>query len=260
MHALLAAVVALALAPAGQAADAAEQVRLGYSDVENFPNQMGDGLAMADPPGVAIELIREAARDVGVEVEFVRMPAIRLLVATQSGELDGSFIFSFREERLQHAAYPFRDGRLDRSVRITTINYSFYKRADSAASWDGKVLLRAAPEPVGINYTFSVGDDLKKLGLPVDDSARSTTQNIGKLRLGRISAYATLENSADSYLRRHHIADVVKLQPPITSRDYYLIFNRKFAGARAATATRLWARIGELRDKRTAALLEKYLD
>jgi polar amino acid transport system substrate-binding protein len=236
----------------------AQRLKLGYSDVENFPYQMGNGQAPATPPGLAVELIREAARDIGLEVQFVRMPAVRLLVATQTGEIDGSFIFSYKEERLAQAVYPMKDGKPDRSRRITTINYSFYKKAGSPVHWDGKTLSHNS-EPVGVNSSFSISDDLKKMGIVVDDSGKSTAQNLGKLRLGRISAYATLEDSADAFLARQTGNDVVKLTPPITSRDYYLVVSRKFHDS-GDHAQRLWTRIAELRDKRTPALLQNYSD
>jgi polar amino acid transport system substrate-binding protein len=236
----------------------AQRLKLGYSDVENFPYQMGNGQAIAAPPGVAVELIREAARDIGLEVQFVRMPAVRLLVATQTGEIDGSFIFSFKEERLAQAVYPLRDGKPDRARRITTINYTFYKKAGSPVTWDGKALGHLT-EPVGVNSSFSIADDLKKMGIVVDDSGKSTAQNLGKLRLGRIGAYATLEDSADAFLARQQAGDVLKLSPPITSRDYFLVFSRKFHDS-GDYAQRLWTRIAELRDKRTPALMQNYND
>jgi polar amino acid transport system substrate-binding protein len=236
----------------------AQRLRLGYSDVENFPYQMGNGQAPAAPPGLAVELIREAARDIGLDAQFVRMPAVRLLVATQTGEIDGSFIFSFKEERLAQVVYPIKDGKPDRSRRITTINYSFYKKSGSPVHWDGKALA-GLTEPVGVNSSFSIADDLKKMGIVVDDSGKSTAQNFGKLRLGRIGAYATLEDSADAFLARQHSADIVKLTPPITSRDYYLVFSRKFVDS-GDYAQRLWTRIAELRDRRTPALMQNYQD
>lgn len=246
-------VVALTAAPVQ-----AQRLKLGYSDVENFPYQMANGQAPANPPGLAVELIREAARDIGLEVQFTRMPAVRLLVATQTGEIDGSFIFSFKEERLAQAVYPMKDGKPDRSRRITTINYTFYKKAGSPVQWDGKVLSHLT-EPVGVNSSFSISDDLKKMGIVVDDSGKSTQQNFGKLRLGRIGAYATLEDSADAFLARQPSGDIVKLSPPITSRDYYLVFSRKFHDS-GDLAARLWTRIAELRDKRTPALMQHYQD
>ncbi len=237
----------------------AAPVRLGFSDVENFPYQMGNGEQLAPAPGVAVELIREAAAAADVKVSFVRMPAQRLLVEMQAGRLDGAFIFSYREERLQHGLYPLHQGKPDRQRRIASNNYSFYKMATSDVAWDGTQLSNGRA-PVGINFSFSIGEDLKKMGLTVDDGGRGTEQNFAKLRLGRISAYATLEDSADAFLRRNSISNVVKLEPPIVVRDYYLMLSKQYVDANKPRAELLWTRLGEVRAKRAASMYEKYAD
>lgn len=258
MRLLWVAAVALVVA-APPPARATEALRLGYSDVENFPYQMGNGEQLAAAPGVAVELIREAATAADVKVAFVRMPAPRLLLEMQAGRLDGAFIFSFKEERLQQGVYPMLQGKPDRQRRIASNNYSFYKLAASDVAWDGKQLTNGRM-PVGINFSFSIGDDLKKMGLTVDEGGRGTEQNFAKLKLGRISAYATLEDSADAYLRRHAVSNVVKMEPPIVVRDYYLMLSKQFVDSNKAKAELLWTKLGEVRSKRAASMFEKYVD
>jgi polar amino acid transport system substrate-binding protein len=251
--------LAVGLCMAAALSHGADKVRLGYSDVENFPYQAGNGVTIGEQPGTAIELLRMAAHDLGIELEFVRMPAMRLLVAMQSNDIDGSFIFSYKDDRLQYGSYPMRDGKPDRARRITTINYSFYKASQSNVHWNGTQLVNSTM-PVGINTGFSIGDDLKKMGMTIDDGAKATGQNISKLQRGRISAYATLEDSADAYLLRFGITDVVKLTPPIVSRDYYLMLSKRFTEQHGELAERIWTRVGALRDKRTPEIMEKYLN
>lgn len=238
---------------------AQDAVRLGYSDVENFPYQMGNGDQIAAAPGVAVELIRAAADEAGVKVVFVRMPAPRLLLEMQAGRLDGAFIFSYKDERQQSGVYPMQQGKPDRQRRITSNNYSFYKLAGSDVAWDG-VKLSNWRAPIGINFSFSIGDDLKKMQLTVDDGGRGTEQNFDKLRLGRISAYATLEDSGDAFLRRKNVTQVVKLEPPIVVRDYYLMLSHQYVESHKTKAELLWTRLGEVRAKRSASLFEKYAD
>lgn len=238
---------------------AAEPVRLGYSDVENFPYQMGNGDQVAAAPGVAIELIRESAAAAGLTVSFVRMPAPRLLVEMQAGRLDGAFIFSYKEDRLEYGVYPLLQGKPDRQRRIASNTYSFYKLANSDVAWDG-AKLSYGRAPVGINFSFSIGDDLKKMGLTIDDGGRGTEQNIAKLRLGRISAYATLEDSADAYLRRNGVTNIVKMEPAIVVRDYYLMLSKQYVDANKGKAELLWTKLGEVRTKRAASMFEKYVD
>jgi polar amino acid transport system substrate-binding protein len=99
------------------------KLRLVYSDIESFPIQIGNGMDIADPPGIAVELIKRAAEALGLKVEFVRRPNKRVLIELQKGIADGAFCFSFTEERLQYGRYPMRNGQLDNSRRVTVISY-----------------------------------------------------------------------------------------------------------------------------------------
>lgn len=45
-------------------------LHLGYSDVETFPYQMENGDRIANFPGASIHVIRQAADDIGVDVQF----------------------------------------------------------------------------------------------------------------------------------------------------------------------------------------------
>jgi len=247
------------LLPFSNGAAAATVLRLGYSDVENFPYQMGNGEQVASPPGIAVELVREAAREIGAEIELFRLPVKRLFVDMLAGRLDGAFIFSFKEDRLQYGHYPMRDGVVDASRRIASLNYVFYKRAGDDLRWDGSALLNLKA-PVGINFAFSIADDLKRLNLAVDDSGKSTQQNFSKLLLGRIGAYATLEDSGDTYLRRNRQGKIVKLMPPIVSRDYFVMLSKKMLEQQPDFAEKFWTQIGILREKRSAAMLDNYIE
>ncbi|MBF0205857.1 MAG: amino acid ABC transporter [Oligoflexia bacterium] len=231
--------------------------KFGYSDDENYPYQMGNGTIAVSPPGLAVELIDRAVKSLGLKVEFVRLPAARLLVDMEKNELDGTFIFSFKEERIKNGVYPMIDNKPNHNFRITSINYSFYKKEDSPIVWDGKVL-SGCKSNVGINFSFSIGADLKKLGLSVDSDAKTTEQNIEKLIKNRICAYATLELTGDSYLKRNDVMGVIKMTPPITSKDYFLMFSHRFYSEHKNDAENIWKEIEKIRDSFIESSINKY--
>ena len=78
----------------------AEKIKFSYSDVESELYQLGNGPQMANPPGAAIELLNLAAKDLGHEIEYTRLPAKRLMESLQQGDVDGAFMFSFRRAAL----------------------------------------------------------------------------------------------------------------------------------------------------------------
>ncbi|MBF0227159.1 MAG: hypothetical protein HQK76_17070 [Desulfobacterales bacterium] len=49
------------------------KLHLSYSDVDSFPNLIGNGTEIADPPGISVELISKAAQDLGLTVKLTRM-------------------------------------------------------------------------------------------------------------------------------------------------------------------------------------------
>ncbi len=231
-------------------------LRLGYSDVETFPYQMGNSAEMVDPPGLAIELIRFAAEESGIQVQFLRMPNRRVLFALKSGQIDGAFIFSHNEERAAFASYPLQNGKLDSNRRLARLAYYLYRMPNNPVSWDGSKLSNVQLK-IGANTGYSIVDDLLKMGVPVEE-ARNTEKNFEKLKLGRISAVAAQDEMADPYLLKIGMTQVEKLPKPLVAKDYYLIFGQDFYGKNSPTIEKLWDKIGEIRDRKSREILPKY--
>ena len=236
--------------------DSAVALRLVYSDVEAFPIQMGNGETVADPPGVAIELIAEAARQLGLPVKFERLPNKRVFSELEAGIADGAFCFSYKEDRLKSGVYPLKDGKPDSSRRIITISYYLYKMKHSSLNWDGKNFSNLNGR-IGANSGYSIVDDLRKMGLPVEE-AKTTEQNFVKLQLERIAGYATQDITADRIVESGQDGDIVKVIPPLTTKDYFLMFSHQFMEKHPDIAEQLWAKIGELRETFTKNALNRY--
>lgn len=257
MRPLMACLLALCLAPFG--ASAAEVLRAAYEDKALPPYYMSTGTEVdAANPGVSIELVREAAAAAGIQVEFIRMPWARCLKSLKSGEVDAIFNASFKEERLEAGLYPMAGGKLDHTRRITTLNYMLYRLRGGPVSWDGKAIGGLDDNPVGIQAGYSVGEDLARMGVKAEEAA-DTLINFKKLASQRIPAVAQLEVSGDAMLASGAFPAVEKVQPPLVTKDYFLMFSHQFYGSRKDTAERLWAKLAEVRDRRTNALYAKYV-
>ena len=112
---------------------------------------------------------------------------------------------------------------------------------------------------VGTNLGWSINLDLARLGIPAEPVS-SVEQNFLKLQAGRIDAYATHEPLGDSYLARHDNLNLVKLQPPVVSKPYYLIFSRSYAARNPAVAACLWRQVGAQRERLYQQRMHDYLD
>lgn len=234
----------------------AMNLRLAYSDVSTYPWQTGEGLQIANPPGLAVELIRLAAQDLGIEVVFERLPNKRVLLALQNGTIDGAFIFSHNAERAAFASYPMKHGQPDPARRVARLSYYVYQLKNVAACWDGQQF-SALTAPVGANAGYSVVGDLKKMGIEVEE-AKNTDQNFNKLRLGRLAAVAAQDVMTDGWLLKNKAADIEKLPQPLVSKDYFLIFGQRYAKEHADLVEKLWDRIATTREQRTRDALPRY--
>lgn len=231
-------------------------LRLVYSNVDFSPYQIGNANAIADPPGIAIELIAQAAKELGLNIEFVRRPNKRVLVELKEGDADGIFCFSFKEARLKNGQYPMKDGKLDSRRRIATVSYFIYKQKDSPLGWDGDQFINLDGN-LGGNSGYSIVDDLRKKGIKMDEAA-TTVQNLKKLKIGRIVGYAAQDISTDHHVESGQYGEIVKVSTPLSTKDYFLMLSHQFMKQHPDIAEQLWQKIGALRESVTKELAPKY--
>lgn len=235
-------------------------LRFVYEDRELFPYYMGVGASIPEQPGLVIEMVRLLATQIPeLDIGLQRMPWRRCLNNLQSGEAD-ALIASYSDERRAIGHYPMRSGRLDEDARIDSRSYFFYAQRGSEVKWDGQKL-SGTKRPIGAPYGYAIVDDLKRGGHAVEESP-STLNDFGKLALGRIGAVAAQEAIGDFYLRhrKHNFASqLVKLSPPIGTKNYYLMLSHQFAEKHPELAAKIWRVLREIRDKQGDAIFARYL-
>ncbi|WP_171013880.1 transporter substrate-binding domain-containing protein [Chitinivorax sp. B] len=250
----------LGLALQSIAATGKQSINLIFVDVDSTPFLVGRGDRVANPPGLAVELIQQAVAAAGYQLQLQRLPQLRMLRALEEGKVDGAFIFSYTPERAQLYVYPMIEGQPDPNFRVTHISYRLYRLKGSRVTWDGQKFEGMA-HPVGVNTGWVMANTLRDKGLAVDDGGRGYPENFSKLKLGRISAYATLEPSAESYLKSTGMADQFeKVGPPLQDKDYFLLFSKRFMSESPDVARRIWQMLAQVREKQEAALFQKYED
>lgn len=224
-----------------EAATTPQPISLVYDTNENPPFTYGVGTD-TDPkkPGLVIDLLRSAAVHAGIEISFSRVPWARGLQMLEAGEADGTFMSSYTEERLRYGVYPMKDGAPDTSRKLVDLSYWFYVRKDSGVRWDGKILSNLHA-PIGATTGFAVVPILHKMGMEIEEDPIHL-RNLHKLESGEIDAYAELQAHVDGLIHAYprQFQSIVKLEPPIRTTPYYLMFAKTFYAARSAEAERLW--------------------
>ena len=234
-----------------------DTLKLVFSDVEVSPYQMGNGSALMNPPGIAVDIIVKAAKNLGHTVHFIRVPNKRVLLTVQSGKADGAFIFSYKPEREQYGLYPMKNGKPDSDLRIASMSYYFYALGINNMKWDGKKLTGGSLK-VGANSGYSIVADLKKMGFKVEE-AKTTQQNFQKLKSNRFGVVAAQSITADAYLKFEQNTAVERLEPPLKTKDYFLILSHQFYKKNPDKARLLWQEIALARDYIAAQKSVKYL-
>lgn len=245
---------------AAWAAEPARALHLCADELPLFPWRASEPRpASGFPPGLDFSLIEQAAQRMGLAVELSLMPWRRCQTELQRGSQDAALGMSYRSDRLQFAVYPWRDNAPDETLRMRRESYSFYALQQRPPAWDGRRLWVEGEVVVGAQSGYSIVEQLKAMGLKVDEGTRSVDANLEKLLKRRVQAVALLTGEGDEALRRdtRWARQVQRLDPPLVEKSYFLVFSHGFYGANETLAKRLWAELALVRDSAAFKRIEQ---
>ena len=234
------------------------EFRVAYED-KDTPDHTGSGDSIPQDPGILVELVRQIQPRVpNLRISFSRRPWARCLTELESGETDAIFSISFKPERLRIGVYPMKDGKDDRTYRIDTKSYSLYALRGSMVQWDGARLANVKTEVAALRG-YAVVDDLRKLGVTVREVNNSDSA-LKMLQAGRVDAFAQLTEVGDYTLKKSPaFGNVVKLNPPIVVRDYYLQVSHQFQARHPELTLAIWKALADARRTELDRLTAKYM-
>lgn len=225
----------------------ASTLKVAIENKEDFPHVIGDGFALSEKPGVAIEIMQNLADELGMELEIVRQPWKRCIhCLLHNGDVDILVPASFKESRLEYGLYPFKDGKVDASKRYTETTYSFYRLKDSRVNWDGEEI-SGLQGSIGAPLGYSIVDDLSKMGFDVQES--TVESSFKKLVLGRVELVAALELAGDKILADNDVlaSKVEKIKVPLKTKNYYVMLSKQFVQNNQELAVKIWDIVEKLR-------------
>src|SRR3954467_6087209 len=164
-------VVAIAALGLGMnAASAQMKMKFAAEDKDLYPTYLGSGTdTLAEKPGVTVELIRLAAKDIGIEPVFVRAPWRRCMELLKEGEVDAVINGSYSSARTGFWAFPMQGEKPDDGRKSHVWAYTLYRKKGSQVAWDGSKFSNV-DGPLGTPLGYSIVADLKKMNLEVDES------------------------------------------------------------------------------------------
>ncbi|OHD19564.1 MAG: hypothetical protein A2086_14445 [Spirochaetes bacterium GWD1_27_9] len=233
-----------------------------YEDKQSFPDFIGNGDNINwDKPGVAVECMKLLEKKLDIKITFKRFPWKRCLeVMLKDGKSDGVFTASYKKEREEFGVYPKKNGLIDESRKYNKTNYCFYKLKESKITWDGKEIKNLSKK-IGAPLGYSIVDDLKGMGYTVETSS-STANNLKELSVGILDLVAAWETEGDYLIEKspEFNKNIEKLNPPIISKNYYLMLSHQFVNKNPQLAEKIWDALAEIRQKDYPNIVKKYYE
>ncbi len=240
-------------------ADTKIEVTFAYEDATQFPYYIGDtSEVLPQKPGAAVELLKLLETVIpNLKVNFSRCHWMQCLTQLKLGEVDGVFNASFSKGRLSQGHYPFKNNMVDRSRRITTISYHFYRLKGDHFNWNG-TQVSGLQGFIGTPLAYSIESDLTKMGIKIQSSP-SILDNFKNLLNEKVQAIALQDVTGDYFLRhKSGLKSIEKVNPAIKTKAYYLMLSKQFKKQHPNLSEKIWNNIKILRNKHLNNLIDNY--
>ena len=179
-------------------------------------------------------------QEYGINIKFKPILWTRGLELIKTGLADAITDSSYNDDRAAYAVYPMKEGKPDPAKMMRSIEYSLYKNKNSTITWDGIRLDNIDGDIVSVN-SFAIVSDLRKSGIAVQEEP-NTTGIMRNLDIGKFKSAAMLSHMADDFLANNPALkeNIIKVEPPLKRKEYYLIFSKKFYNEHKESAETIW--------------------
>lgn len=180
----------------------------------------GPPVSNASQTGFADQVLTEAFRRIGYQLEIVRMPAERALINANRGIDDGELA---RVGGLQEK-YP---NLIQVPETFLTVDMVLYSKNHPAFVVDG--WQSVASHSLAIISGWKIMEEnFGKLGTSVEIIKTDTPrQSFFLLENDRVDFIAYSNWSGLGYIKAHNITDIVLLEPPLASPELYVYLHKK---------------------------------
>jgi ABC-type amino acid transport substrate-binding protein len=234
-------VPALAQSPS-RPAGCPERLRVAFPDSPAEPFLRGQGEAFAERPGVMVEWLRAALRQLGCPAELQRLPIRRVRVLLEAGQIDMVAGVAEGGPLGSLLNLPPREGaKREFDLSLGRVEYALYARRDQAVSWDGSQLQL----PPGARVGVSQGSRSEALALerawPLE-AAPNYESSLQKLLAGRTAALLSLSQFLEERLQSDPALarQLHRLEPAVEARYLHIGATQALAQGQPAFTARLW--------------------
>lgn len=235
-------------------------LRVCYEDISNPPLYYSSRATRPEKPGITVELLQAASKDLGLNLQFQQMPWKRCIKALEKNLVDAAFDFSYKPAREDYAVYPYHDGELDLDRYLHELSYYLFTLKDSKLRWDGTAFNDKQARLVAV-AGYSIVEDLRLQGYTVVEGANQRS-NLAMLLKGRADGVAHFASTTNAIIQQQPdlYRRVLHHNIPLKSKLYYLVFGKEYYANNKASAEKMWDRLKYHRLKSADEWAKKYVD
>ncbi|GAB2869676.1 hypothetical protein GCM10027277_43680 [Pseudoduganella ginsengisoli] len=198
--------------------------------------------------GLADHLIRAAANELGITLEFRPAPISRCREEVRVHAVDGFPTVPYSPSVTDFMAFPMHGDDVDASRAISNIRAMVFRRTGTATSWDGVRFVQLTT-PVLVPFgSVLLMDRVGKMGIPMENTARGLEANFQKLLAGRAEVAVGSEFTGAALLTQPQYAGKIEMLPiPFSDEPYYLSVSKRFSDANPGLMEKLWNTMARIR-------------
>lgn len=233
----------------GAQADETAPLRVCVNETPHFPWRLADAEGRVQRQGLDFVFLDLLAKRSALPIQVSPMPWRRCLSELKADAQDAVFGLSYLPGREELGVFPGPAGAPDEGLAVRRFAYGWYVRRDRPARWDGRQLTGLGTAArVAVQPGFSLGTVVRELGFRVEETARTTEANLVKLLRGQADAAALQVDEADRVLAQRPELQraLVKLEPVIQKRAYFMVFSHAYFAEHGARALALRQALGEV--------------
>ena len=220
-----------------------------------FENKMVMPWRTVNRGGLNFELLKRIEAKLDISFDYQLLPWKRCLAKLKANEVDGAFTVSFSNERREYGAFP-GGATADVKKRMHYARYFLLRKRGSTIDWDGKQFHRLDGK-IAFQLGYSVGDLLREMRVPVDES-NDSPYNVGrKVITGRVAAAAMMDSDVSVLMGGPLAPQLEVVAAPLIEKAYYLMLSNALAKSRPELAERIWKSVEEVRNGREYGKLVK---
>lgn len=220
-------------------------VKVGYTDQPRPPFFLGSGHETPEPPGMAVELIRNSFAALNCRVHFKRYPPARLASALSQGAVDFSFVGLGPKLRREITVPTLSNGNVDRQRALHLKGVVFVRAKDGISP----VVLPSVyfrSHALAAYKELQVFNALPSETIVVDYGGKDIWANFEKLRLSRVDGVMAAlfdVRSMDEIILFRYQGSIVRMPIPLTSIDLTLATNASFKLQNPLLVAQTWNQI-----------------